>query len=113
MRYYVSLALLAVVLSACNPAPPHQDTAMSASASTPIKTGVKTGTGMGVVTAVDVKAGTVTIDHQPMPSIGWPAMTMRFPVADRHLLDGIHVRDTVTFDVTVTDNKPVITGLRK
>ncbi|MBP2158712.1 MULTISPECIES: copper-binding protein [Asticcacaulis] len=74
---------------------------------------VKTGTGTGVVKAIDAKAGTVTIDHEPIAAVGWGAMTMNFPVTPPSLLDGVVAGQTVTFDVTVTDNKPVITGIRK
>ena len=36
------------------------------------------GTGSGVITAVDAGAGTVTIDHGPIPAVEWPAMAMTF-----------------------------------
>jgi Cu(I)/Ag(I) efflux system periplasmic protein CusF len=81
---------------------------MHASAST-----VKSGSGSGVVKSVDLKAHTVTLDHEPIPAIGWPAMTMTFPVASPDLLNGIAAGQTVTFDVTVTDNKPLITALKR
>lgn len=110
MRFCLSLAVLATMLTACNPAPAHKDMAMQASsAAAPV---VKSGTGTGVVKAVDLKAGTITIAHDPIPSIGWPAMTMTFPVAEPSLLNGVKAGSTVSFDVTVTDNAPVITGLR-
>ena len=35
----------------------------------------------GVVKAVDARAHKVTIAHQPISQIGWPAMTMEFAVA--------------------------------
>ncbi len=105
---YVLLAVAAAGLSACNPAPSHEGMDMSASSMA-----VKSGTGTGVVRAVDAKAGTVTLDHGPIPAVGWPAMTMTFPVTPASALDGIAVGQTVTFDVTVTDNKPVITAIRK
>jgi Cu/Ag efflux protein CusF len=35
----------------------------------------------GTVNAVDVAARTVNLSHEPVPSLGWPAMTMAFPVA--------------------------------
>lgn len=34
--------------------------------------------GTGTVTAVDAKAGTMTLKHDPIPAAGWPAMTMSF-----------------------------------
>ena len=107
---YVLPAVVALALTACNPAPPHKDMAMQASsAAAPV---VKSGAGTGVVKAVDLKAGTITIAHDSIPSIGWPAMTMTFPVAEPSLLNGVKAGSTVSFDVTVTDNAPMITGLR-
>ena len=36
----------------------------------------------GVVTAIDNDAGTVTIDHGPVASLGWPAMDMGFAASE-------------------------------
>ncbi|KAK0348055.1 hypothetical protein LTR94_038732, partial [Friedmanniomyces endolithicus] len=51
----------------------------------------------GKVTAVD--AGSVTIAHEAIPAIKWPAMTMTFK-ADPKLLSGIAAGDKVAFDLT-------------
>ncbi|MBC5765953.1 efflux RND transporter periplasmic adaptor subunit [Ramlibacter albus] len=40
----------------------------------------------GTVEAVDAKAGTVTLNHGPVPTLKWPAMTMEFKVANSGLL---------------------------
>ena len=37
--------------------------------------------GTGVVKAVDVAAHKITLSHQPISQIGWPAMVMEFAVA--------------------------------
>lgn len=42
---------------------------------------------VGVVKKVDPKAGTVALAHEPVKSLGWPAMTMAFKVQDKALLD--------------------------
>ncbi|MEY2633171.1 MAG: hypothetical protein RIR00_1825 [Pseudomonadota bacterium] len=41
----------------------------------------------GVVKKIDKAAGEVVIQHGPLPSIGMPAMTMSFGVADPRWLD--------------------------
>ena len=41
----------------------------------------------GTVKSVDAKAGTVTLDHEPVKSMSWPAMTMAFKVQDKALMD--------------------------
>lgn len=58
---------------------------------------VKTGTGMGTITAVDAKGGTVTIKHGPIPTIGWPAMTMTFRASPPALLKGLRSGQRVAF----------------
>lgn len=41
----------------------------------------------GTVKSVDAKAQTVTLDHGPVKSMNWPAMTMAFKVQDKALMD--------------------------
>ena len=87
-RTLISLAGAAMMLSACGqPADPAAepaaaapvDTASAAGAAdtaTSPAAGSKSGSGAGVVTAVDTAAGTVTINHEAIPAVGWPAMTI-------------------------------------
>jgi Cu(I)/Ag(I) efflux system protein CusF len=42
---------------------------------------------VGVVKKVDTKAATVTIAHEPVKSMNWPAMNMTFHVKDKSMLD--------------------------
>ena len=42
---------------------------------------------MAVVKKADPKAGTVTLAHEPVKSMNWPAMTMAFKVKDKMLFD--------------------------
>jgi len=114
MKNHFALAILAVALAACNPAPGTKEAhdGMTMSKAVPFVE-VKSGTGTGVVKSVDAKGGKITLEHQPMPELGWPAMTMSFPVNDPALLDGIEAGQTVSFDVTLSDNRPMITGIRK
>lgn len=53
--------------------------------------------GRGIVRAVDGAGGRVTLAHEPLPAIDWPAMTMTFAVSDRSLLRGRKVGERVTF----------------
>jgi Cu(I)/Ag(I) efflux system protein CusF len=58
----------------------------------------------GVVTAVDPAAGTITIDHGPVASLQWPAMTMTFKAPSIDLKDikpGDHVQFEPTADGTI------------
>jgi membrane fusion protein, copper/silver efflux system len=56
--------------------------------------------GSGKIAALDAQAGTVELDHEAMPSLGWPAMTMEFKVADRSLLSGLKTGDRIDFEVS-------------
>ncbi len=76
----------------------------------PAPTAATTGHGTGVVTAVDPSAGTVTLDHGPIPELGWPAMTMSFKAAPA-LLATTRTGDRVKFDLVMTDGAGEITAL--
>jgi Cu/Ag efflux protein CusF len=43
----------------------------------------------GTVDSVDAKAGTISLNHGPVASLKWPAMTMEFKVANASLLQGL------------------------
>jgi Cu(I)/Ag(I) efflux system protein CusF len=51
------------------------------------------------VTAVDRGQGTVTLAHGPVPSLKWPAMTMRFAVKDKSLFDKLSVGKKVDVEL--------------
>jgi Cu(I)/Ag(I) efflux system periplasmic protein CusF len=53
--------------------------------------------GTGVIHAIDVKKRSVNLSHEPIPAIGWPAMTMDMEVAEDVDLDVLEVGDDVTF----------------
>ena len=58
----------------------------------------QTAEGFGVVTAVDAKAGVVTLKHDPIAALKWPAMTMPFKAAP-DLLAPLKVGQAVRFTV--------------
>jgi Cu/Ag efflux protein CusF len=55
----------------------------------------------GVLTAIDAAAGRVTISHGAIASVGWPAMTMSFTLADPKAATGLAPGQRVAFDFTV------------
>lgn len=65
----------------------------------------------GVVRKVDKEAGTVTIAHQAVASLGWPAMTMSFKVSDKTLLDRLTAGKTVQFQFAKVGGDSVITAV--
>ncbi len=52
---------------------------------------------LGRVTALDPKARQVTLDHDPVPELDWPAMTMAFALADELPLEAFQVGSQVRF----------------
>lgn len=72
--------------------------------------------GSGRVLDVDPAKGRIELDHGPMPSIRWPAMSMGFQVADPKALAGIGKGDTVEFEMRgepYKDGDYVIERLKK
>lgn len=74
--------------------------------------GSKMGRGTGTVTAINVVAGKITLDHEAIAAVGWPAMKMGF-TAKADLLKGVAVGDKVDFDLTVTGSAGEVTAIRK
>ncbi|MBL8351101.1 MAG: efflux RND transporter periplasmic adaptor subunit [Burkholderiaceae bacterium] len=54
--------------------------------------------GTGRVEAIDAKAGTLTLNHEAIASLKWPAMSMDFQVANPSLLDGLKPGAAVNFE---------------
>ena len=52
---------------------------------------------VGVVNAVDPAQHKINLTHEPIPSIGWPSMTMEFPVAPSVDLSGVTPGSRVNF----------------
>jgi Cu(I)/Ag(I) efflux system membrane fusion protein len=55
--------------------------------------------GHGKVVGINFKRGTVTLEHEAITKLNWPAMTMDFLVKDAQLLTKIKVNDLVDFDL--------------
>jgi len=73
---------------------------------------IKTGKGVGVITALDPKAAKITIKHGAIPSVGWPAMTMTFSAKPPALLKGLKVGQTIGFDTRVQGAAADVTAIR-
>ena len=53
----------------------------------------------GTVEAVDAGGGTVEVNHGPIPSLNWPAMTMEFKVKDKAMLAGVKKGQVIEIDI--------------
>jgi len=58
-------------------------------------------------------ASKMTIKHEPIASLGWPAMTMSFRAKPVSLLNGLKVGQKIAFDANQGSGLPEITAIRK
>ena len=52
----------------------------------------------GTVDGVDLQTGTLSLNHGPVPTLKWPAMTMEFKAANASLLNGLKASQAVRFE---------------
>ena len=103
-----------ITLSGCDKKPdaPKAEASPDAMGSMAMPVDAKMAKGTGTVTAFDAATGKITLDHDAIPAVEWPAMTMGF-AAKPELLKGIAVGDKVDFDLTVSGNAGEVTAIRK
>lgn len=58
----------------------------------------------GVLNGIQASERKINVTHQPIAELGWPAMTMDFPVADAVALDGLAPGVPITFTLTRGEN---------
>lgn len=64
-------------------------------------------------TVKSIAGSDVTIAHDAVESIGWPAMEMTFTAADAALVNGIKAGDRVSFAFTKGDGATTLTSISK
>ena len=109
-----ALFALPLVLSACDkPAEPAKtETQANAVDGMATSAAAKVAKGSGTVTAVDMPAGKITLDHGPIAELEWPAMKMGF-AAKPELLTGVTVGDRVDFTLSLKGNDGTVTAIEK
>lgn len=73
---------------------------------------VKIHKAVGVVKALDAKAGTVTFAHEPVKSLNWPAMSMTFSIRDKMFFDRLAEGRTVEFEFAQEGKAYVVTAVK-
>ena len=66
----------------------------------------------GVVKSVNAEKGTLTIAHDPVASLKWPAMTMNFKAGDRKMLEQVKPGAKIAFVFEQRGKDYVITSIR-
>jgi Cu(I)/Ag(I) efflux system protein CusF len=95
MKRIAALALLPALAFAC---PVHAQTAPLVN---------------GKVTKVDAGAGKITIDHQKIPNLDMPPMTMVFKAADPAMLALVKAGDSVKFTADSVNGQLTVTKIEK
>lgn len=60
-----------------------------------------------------IKEGAVTLSHQPVPALGWPAMTMTFKLANPAMTRGHKKGDRVSFRFEQRQDGPTVTSIAR
>ncbi len=68
--------------------------------------------GIGVVKDINVADGVVTLAHEPIKSLNWPAMTMGFKLKEKSLMDKIKLGEKVEFTLVQVGKDYLITGVK-
>ena len=68
--------------------------------------------GKGVVTKIDIKSGSVELNHEDIPGVMAP-MQMEFYVKDKSILNGLKVGDKVDFVLEYKHPAETIVGIKK
>lgn len=66
----------------------------------------------GVIKAVSTEKGSVTVAHEPVGSLGWPAMTMGFKPRDKKLLQTLKPGQSIEFEFVQQGKDYVITRVK-
>ena len=79
---------------------------------TPNNSEIKLGDGTGIVTKINLEAGSIELDHEEIKGM-MPKMLMEFFVKDKKMLDGLKVGDKVNFTLEENRGQEMIVKLAK
>jgi Cu(I)/Ag(I) efflux system periplasmic protein CusF len=115
-KLFFGSIILAVSLTACATAPKNTNVRPPALAPTPIKTPIVPNNGdyqgRGKVTRIELKGGSVELDHEEIPD-AMPAMKMEFFVSDKAMLNGLKLGDEVDFTLRYNNGQETIVAISK
>jgi len=69
--------------------------------------------GSGVITRLMIDHGMITLQHDPIESLGWPEMTMDFTTQDGVSLKGLAEGDAVEFELVKKNAEYLISAIHK
>ena len=68
---------------------------------------------VGKITKIDAATGKITIDHQKIPNLEMPAMTMVFKAADPAMLKTVKPGDRIKFTADSVNGQITVTKIDK
>ena len=78
----------------------------------PAKSAAQVHSGTGVVKSIDTGKGSVVLAHEPIASLRWPAMTMKFLAKDKDLLGKLAPGKKIEFEFVQQDRDYVLTRVK-
>ena len=110
-KHLLTLALTGALLTAANivaaqQIDPNMQSMAGMHATKPVQA-----QGVGIVKAIDAAKGTVTLQHEAIAAIGWPAMTMSFEADPPALLQKVKVGDKVQFTLHPAGMASTVTSI--
>lgn len=69
--------------------------------------------GRGKVKSFGEEGKSVRIFHEPIPELKWPAMNMKFEVADPEMIRPLETGENVRFEFVIKDGSYVITKISR
>lgn len=69
--------------------------------------------GIGKIKAINLSNQTITIQHEEIPALNWPSMTMDFKVEKAVKLENLKIEDQVNFNLKKIDDHWIITEIKK
>lgn len=112
MNRLLAISALAALFIGATPMAAAQTGGMKGMDKSANKAQAKSHHAVGKVKSVDAAKGTVTLDHEPVASMNWPAMTMTFKAKDKKMLEGVKPGQKVEIDFEQQGKDHVITKVK-
>lgn len=107
-----SILVLAIAASSISSIPAYAKDEMAMPMPVANTTSQKDVVGKGTIVSENKAVGSLTLQHEAIPAIGWGAMTMDFKVKDKMLLNKVKKGDKVQFTLMQQGQDYVITSIK-
>jgi Cu(I)/Ag(I) efflux system protein CusF len=67
----------------------------------------------GVIEAIELESKKVTITHEAIKALSWPAMTMRFTFENESLIQNLKIKDNVEFGFVQQGKISLLKSIKK